>query len=59
MLLIIGVDIVLNSLAGEFLFKSVSILAPFGRFLEIGKRDIYANSKLGKLIFLFFQKERK
>jgi len=35
-----GVDIVLNSLAGEFIAKSVSTLAPHGRFLELGKRDI-------------------
>ncbi|MEM9018420.1 MAG: SDR family NAD(P)-dependent oxidoreductase, partial [Verrucomicrobiota bacterium] len=41
-----GVDAVLNSLAGEYLIKSLSLLAPFGRFLEIGKVDIYANRKL-------------
>lgn len=46
-----GVDIVLNSLAGEALKKSMTILAPFGRFLEIGKRDIYGNSKLDMLPF--------
>ena len=42
-----GVDAVLNSLAGEFVPKSLSILAPFGRFLEIGKIDVYGNTKLG------------
>jgi NADPH:quinone reductase-like Zn-dependent oxidoreductase/NAD(P)-dependent dehydrogenase (short-subunit alcohol dehydrogenase family)/acyl carrier protein len=42
-----GVDVVLNSLGGEFIAKGLSILAPFGRFLEIGKRDIYNNSPLG------------
>ena len=42
-----GVDIVLNSLAGEALAKSVECLAPYGRFLELGKIDIYKNSKLG------------
>lgn len=42
-----GVDAVLNSLAGEFIPKSFSVLAPFGRFLEIGKIDIYNNSKIG------------
>jgi acyl transferase domain-containing protein/acyl carrier protein len=41
-----GVDVVLNSLGGEFIPKSLSVLAPFGRFLEIGKRDIYDNSQL-------------
>jgi thioester reductase-like protein len=42
-----GVDAVLNSLAGDFIPKSMSVLAPFGRFLEIGKIDIYRNSKIG------------
>jgi NADPH:quinone reductase-like Zn-dependent oxidoreductase/acyl carrier protein len=42
-----GVDIVLNSLAGEAIAKSLSVLAPYGRFLEIGKRDIYQNSRIG------------
>lgn len=42
-----GVDAVLNSLAGDFIPKSLSILAPFGRFLEIGKVDIYRNAKIG------------
>lgn len=42
-----GVDAVLNSLAGEFIPKSLSVLAPFGRFLEIGKADVYGNRKLG------------
>ncbi|MEX1118014.1 MAG: type I polyketide synthase [Terrimicrobiaceae bacterium] len=42
-----GVDIVLNSLAGEAISQSLSVLAPYGRFLEIGKRDIYQNSKIG------------
>ncbi len=32
-----GVDLVLNSLAGEFIPKSLSVLARGGRFLEIGK----------------------
>ena len=41
-----GVDAVLNSLAGEFIAKSLSVLAPFGRFLEIGKVDIYRRSRL-------------
>jgi acyl transferase domain-containing protein/acyl carrier protein len=42
-----GVDIVLNSLAGEAIDKSLSILRPFGRFIEIGLRDIYQNRKMG------------
>ncbi len=42
-----GVDVVLNSLSGEGMLKSLDVLAPFGRFLEIGKRDIYENRDLG------------
>lgn len=42
-----GIDVVLNSLAGEAISKNLSVLRPFGRFLEIGKRDFYANSKIG------------
>jgi phthiocerol/phenolphthiocerol synthesis type-I polyketide synthase C len=42
-----GVDVVLNSLAGEALARNFRILKPFGRFLEIGKRDLYANRKVG------------
>ena len=41
-----GVDVILNSLGGEALVKSWSLLAPYGRFLEIGKKDISLNSKL-------------
>ncbi|KAF2207327.1 hypothetical protein CERZMDRAFT_107796 [Cercospora zeae-maydis SCOH1-5] len=41
-----GVDVVLNSLAGEALRASWALLAPFGRMIEIGKKDIQANSKL-------------
>lgn len=42
-----GVDAVLNSLAGDFIPKNFSVLAPFGRYLEIGKIDVYKNSKIG------------
>jgi NADPH:quinone reductase-like Zn-dependent oxidoreductase/acyl carrier protein len=42
-----GVDLVLNSLSGEAIRQSLAALAPYGRFLEIGKRDIYQNSPLG------------
>jgi len=34
-----GVDVVLNSLAGAAMQRSFELLAPFGRFVEIGKRD--------------------
>jgi acyl transferase domain-containing protein/NADPH:quinone reductase-like Zn-dependent oxidoreductase/SAM-dependent methyltransferase/acyl carrier protein len=42
-----GVDVVLNSLSGEALSKSLDILAPYGRFVELGKVDIDQNNKLG------------
>lgn len=35
-----GVDIVLNSLNGEFIRTSLGILSDNGRFLEMGKREI-------------------
>jgi len=41
-----GVDIVLNSLAGEAVARNLSVLKPFGRFLELGKRDFYENNKI-------------
>lgn len=41
-----GVDLVLNSLAGAAAEKSLGLLAPFGRFLELGKRDFYADSPM-------------
>ncbi|MCC6172910.1 MAG: SDR family NAD(P)-dependent oxidoreductase [Gammaproteobacteria bacterium] len=46
-----GVDVVLNSLAGEFVQAGLDVLRPYGRFLEIGKRDIYQNSRIGLLPF--------
>ncbi|MEM0926372.1 MAG: SDR family NAD(P)-dependent oxidoreductase, partial [Planctomycetota bacterium] len=42
-----GVDVVLNSLPGEAITKGLSVLRTGGRFLEIGKRDIYADTPLG------------
>jgi 1-acyl-sn-glycerol-3-phosphate acyltransferase len=46
-----GVDVVLNSLAGEAIRKGLSILRPYGRFIELGKRDIHADSSIGLLPF--------
>lgn len=42
-----GVDVVLNSLAGEAINRNFHVLKPFGRFLELGKRDFYENTKIG------------
>jgi acyl transferase domain-containing protein/NADPH:quinone reductase-like Zn-dependent oxidoreductase len=46
-----GIDVVLNSLTGEAMLKSMKLLRSFGRFLEIGKKDVYENSALGLSIF--------
>ena len=46
-----GVDVVLNSLTGEALGRSLALLRPYGRFLEIGKRDIFQDNRLGMLAF--------
>jgi 8-amino-7-oxononanoate synthase len=40
-----GVDIVLNSLNGEFIPKNFDILAPSGRLVEIGKIGIWDETK--------------
>jgi NADPH:quinone reductase-like Zn-dependent oxidoreductase len=41
-----GVDVILNSLASELLRRSWDCIAPFGRFIELGKKDILSNGKL-------------
>ena len=41
-----GVDVIINCLAGESLFASWACIAPFGRFVEIGLRDIMSNAQL-------------
>jgi NADPH:quinone reductase-like Zn-dependent oxidoreductase len=41
-----GVDVVMNSLAGELLRLSWECIAPYGRFVELGQRDITINSRL-------------
>jgi phthiocerol/phenolphthiocerol synthesis type-I polyketide synthase C len=42
-----GVDIVLNSLAGDAMERSIACLRPFGRFVELGKRDYVSNTHIG------------
>ena len=44
-----GVDVVLNSLAGDFIPATFSALAPGGVFLEIGKRDIWTERQVEEL----------
>lgn len=41
-----GVDVVLNSLAGEALRRTWDCVAPFGRFIEIGNKDAHQHGKL-------------
>ncbi len=42
-----GVHVVLNSLSGEAMERSIGLLRPFGRFVELGKRDYAANTSIG------------
>ncbi|OQS16292.1 hypothetical protein B0T36_05880 [Nocardia donostiensis] len=48
----VGVDVVLNSLVGEAADRSIACLAPYGRFVELGKRDLLQDRKLGLRPFL-------
>jgi NADPH:quinone reductase-like Zn-dependent oxidoreductase len=41
-----GVDVALNSLAGPLLKETWECMAPFGRFVDIGKRDFEASKFL-------------
>lgn len=38
-----GVDVVLNSLSGEFIDRGLEVLGSYGRFVELGKTDIHRN----------------
>jgi acyl transferase domain-containing protein/NADPH:quinone reductase-like Zn-dependent oxidoreductase/short-subunit dehydrogenase/acyl carrier protein len=42
-----GVDVVLNSLAGAAMERSLELTKPFGRFVELGKRDFFENTRVG------------
>jgi acyl transferase domain-containing protein/NADPH:quinone reductase-like Zn-dependent oxidoreductase/NAD(P)-dependent dehydrogenase (short-subunit alcohol dehydrogenase family)/acyl carrier protein len=44
-----GVDIVLNALAGEFIPKSLSVLGAGGRFIEIGKAEIWDRARVDQV----------
>ncbi|MCO4697568.1 SDR family NAD(P)-dependent oxidoreductase [Streptomyces sp. RO-S4] len=41
-----GVDVVVNSLSGEAVARGLDLLRPNGRFIELGKRDIFLNNPL-------------
>lgn len=47
-----GVDVVLNSLSGDMLSASWECVATFGRFIEMGKKDIIDNRRLDMAPFL-------
>lgn len=47
-----GVDVIVNSLAGEALRKSWLCLAAYGRFIEVGKMDLMSNNGLEMRPFL-------
>ncbi len=44
-----GVDVVLNSLAGDFIPAGIRALARGGRFLELGKRGIWSAEAVAKI----------
>lgn len=46
-----GVDMALNSIAGEGFHETCRCVAKMGRFIEIGKRDILANTRLDMEMF--------
>lgn len=46
-----GVDLVLNSLSGELLHASWQCVAPYGKMLEIGKRDFIGKARLEMNLF--------
>lgn len=41
------IDVVLNSLAGDAMAASLKLVKPFGRFVELGKRDFLSNTTVG------------
>ncbi|WP_191498849.1 SDR family NAD(P)-dependent oxidoreductase, partial [Mycobacterium simulans] len=42
-----GIDVVLNSLPGEAIRAGMQLLAPGGRFIELGKTDVCADTSIG------------
>ncbi|KAI5854487.1 polyketide synthase [Durotheca rogersii] len=47
-----GVDVVLNSLVGDLMHDSWNCVAEFGRFVEVGKRELLDAGKLDMRVFL-------
>ncbi|HLW48922.1 MAG TPA: SDR family NAD(P)-dependent oxidoreductase [bacterium] len=46
-----GVDVILNSLAGEAIERGLAVLRPGGRFVDISKTDILAGHRVGLRVF--------
>jgi NADPH:quinone reductase-like Zn-dependent oxidoreductase len=46
-----GVDLVLNTLSGDAMLKGLEILSPFGRFIQVDKKDIAMNTLLPMGLF--------
>jgi NADPH:quinone reductase-like Zn-dependent oxidoreductase/acyl carrier protein len=46
-----GVDVVLNTLSGELMRRSLGLLRPGGRFVDLNLRDALSNSQLGMSAF--------
>ncbi len=46
-----GVDVVLNSLSGAAIETGFRVLAAYGRFIEIGKRDVFGETRIGLRVF--------
>ncbi|MEU0487566.1 zinc-binding dehydrogenase, partial [Streptosporangium sp. NPDC006013] len=49
-----GIDVVLNSLTGEFIDASARLLRPGGRFIEMGKLDIRDQEQFPGLTYRWF-----
>ncbi|KAK9777740.1 hypothetical protein SCAR479_05423 [Seiridium cardinale] len=47
-----GVDVIINSLVGDLMHASWDCVANFGRFIELGKRELIDAGKLDMRIFL-------
>ena len=41
-----GIDLVVNSLTGETIAASLSVLRPGGRFMELGKTDLWDQARV-------------
>ncbi|MEM7311459.1 MAG: SDR family NAD(P)-dependent oxidoreductase, partial [Planctomycetota bacterium] len=44
-----GVDVVLNSLVGDLIERSFEVLKDGGRFIELGKRDLWSDERVAAL----------